>query len=268
MHLSSHTSHAVPFSEWIPLLIIAAGAAVYLYATLRLHNRKGGWSHWRTLSFLFGILLLAVAMLPSLMQWAHHDLRGHMAQHLLIGMYGPLFLVLGAPITLALIALPVEIARGVTAVLRSKIFYFLSHPVIALLLNMGGMYLLYLSPLYVMSLSNSYLHYLIHIHFLVAGYLFAWSIIGQEPVSKRPAFKVRLLVLFISITAHAFLSKFMYAYLYPLHSPHPGSQIQEAARMMYYWGDLSELLLAIVLFGMWYHKKNASRSTEPLQLWH
>src|SRR5690606_12892447 len=139
----------------------------------------------------------------SLMQWAHHDLRGHMAQHLLIGMYGPLFLVLGTPVTLVLKALPVGMARGVTAILRSKVFYFLSHPALALLLNMGGMYLLYLSPLYVLSLSNTYLHYLIHIHFLAAGYLFAWSIIGQEPVPKRPAFMVRLFVLFISIAAHA-----------------------------------------------------------------
>lgn len=261
-----HPSPYISYSEWIPLLIIAAGAAVYLYATLKVKNRKGSWSHWRTFSYLFGILLLIVAMLPSLMHWAHHDLRGHMAQHLLIGMYGPMFLVLGIPITLFLKALPVSMARGVAAILRSNVFYFLSHPVMALLLNMGGMYLLYLSPLYIMSLNNAYLHYLIHIHFLAAGYLFVWSIIGQDPVPKRPSFIIRLSVLFVSIAAHAFLSKYMYAYLYPLHSPHPDSQIQEAAKMMYYWGDLSELLLAVVLFGMWYNKKNASRSIEPSPL--
>jgi putative membrane protein len=128
---------------------------------------------------------------------------------------------------------------------------------------MGGMYLLYLTPLYVESLSNPFLHYIIHFHFLAAGFLFTWSMIGQEPVAKRPTFHVRVLLLFISIAAHAFLSKFMYAYLYPLNSPHNNDQVREAAKLMYYWGDLSELLLATILFGMWYKKRNSNVTASP-----
>jgi putative membrane protein len=188
---------------------------------------------------------------------------GHMVQHLLIGMYGPLFLVLSAPVLLALKALPVNSARTVTAILRSRVFFLLSHPVTTLFLNMGGMYLLYLTPLYVKSLFNPFLHYLIHFHFLAAGFLFTWSMIGQEPVARRPAFGIRVFVLFISIAAHAFLSKYMYAYLYPIHSPHSADQIREAAKLMYYWGDLSELLLAFVLFGMWYQTRNSVIKLEP-----
>ncbi len=36
-------------------------------------------------------------MLPPIAPFAHTDFRGHMAQHMLIGMYAPLALVLGAP---------------------------------------------------------------------------------------------------------------------------------------------------------------------------
>lgn len=263
MQHTSHNMHDASLSDWIPLLLIVVVAVVYLFAYYSIREEKGGWQNWRALSFLSGLVLLGVAMLPSLMTWAHQDLVGHMVQHLLIGMYAPLFLVLGSPILLALKALPVNSARTVTAILRSRIFYLLSHPVTALVLNMGGMYLLYLTPLYVKSLTNSLLHYLIHFHFLAAGFLFTWSMIGQEPVVKRPAFGTRVLVLFISISAHAFLSKFMYAYLYPLNSPHGADQIREAAKLMYYWGDLSELLLAIVLFGIWYQKRSAYVNTAP-----
>ena len=91
-------------------------------------------------------------------------------------MFAPIFLVLVTPVTLALIALPVRISRNVTTLLKGKLFYFLSHPVTAFLLDIGGMYVLYLTPLYNLSLANYYLHYIIHIHFLAAGYLFTWSL--------------------------------------------------------------------------------------------
>ncbi|ALJ01223.1 hypothetical protein DC20_05085 [Rufibacter tibetensis] len=238
-------------------MIVVTG--VYLCGTASVKSGKARWNNWSTISFLTGMGLLGIAVLPTLMQWAHQDLRGHMVQHLLIGMFAPLFLVLGAPITLALKALPVKAARWITSILRSEFFYSISHPITAFVLNIGGMYLLYLTPLYIESLGKPYLHYLMHVHFLLAGYLFTWSMIGPDPVPKHPSFLLRVSVLFISIAAHAFLSKFMYAYIYPLNSPHSAEQIREATKLMYYWGDLSELLLIIALFTIWYRQRKCSR---------
>lgn len=51
----------------------------------------------------------------------------------------------------------------------------------------------------------------------------------------------------------------MYAYLYPLNSPHTEGQIRAAAKLMYYWGDLSELLLTIALFAIWYQKRGRQK---------
>jgi putative membrane protein len=255
-----YLSNAGSLTQWIPLLIIAAIASVYIYAIMSLQQERGGWSRWRSISFMSGAFLLGIAMIPTLMQWAHHDLRGHMVQHLLIGMFAPIFLVLGAPITLVLKILPVKLARAISSILKSKVFYCLSHPLIALLFNMGGMYFLYLTPLYIQSLANPSLHYIIHVHFLAAGYLFTWSLIGPDPAPKRPGLRLRLFVLFISIAAHAFLSKFMYAKLLPLNSPYSAEQIREGAKLMYYWGDLAEVFLLIALFTLWYQKRGHSRN--------
>lgn len=247
------------FADWVPLMVIAIMAVSYLYLLVCLKKKKKNWKIGRTLSFIGGISLLGIAMVPFIVQWAHSDMRGHMVQHLLIAMFAPIFLVLGAPINLALKTLPAKVSRGMIAMMKSRIFYCLSHPVTALLLNMGGMYVLYLTPLYTESFTKPYLHAVIHIHFLAAGYLFTWAIIGPDPAPERPGLRVRILVLFISIAAHAFLSKFMYAYLFPLHSPHTDDQIREGAQLMYYGGDLSELLLTVALFTIWYQNRGRAK---------
>ncbi|NJB84349.1 putative membrane protein [Lewinella marina] len=241
-------------SAWLPLVLVLLLALGYGYGLYRLRDRKRS-DGWRAASFLLGLVLVGTALLPEVARWAHHDLRGHMVQHLLIGMFAPLFLVLGQPVTLALRALPVRLARRVTAVFRYRGVALLTHPVTALLLNIGGMYLLYLTPLYAFVVHAPHLHHLLHFHFLAAGYLFTWSVIGEDPVPRRPRLRLRVIVLFLSVALHATLSKVMYAYLYPRGGIHSAEEIRAAAKLMYYWGDLSELLLIIAVFALWYRKR-------------
>lgn len=204
------------------------------------------------LSFSAGCILVAIAVLPGMMEWGHSSIRGHMVQHLLMAMFAPIFLVMGAPLTLLLRTLPAKASRFITRFLRSAVFSFASHPLMALVLNVGGMFALYLTPLYSISLSNPTVHYAVHVHFLAAGYLFTWSIIGFDPVPRRPPFALRVSVLACSIALHAFLTKYMYAYLLPAETGDSAGEIREAAKLMYYGGDLSELLVLVILFVMRY----------------
>jgi putative membrane protein len=59
--------------------------------------------------------MLGLATSPPLEALAHADARGHMAQHLLLGMYAPLALVLGAPLTLLLGSIPLPPAGPLPA---------------------------------------------------------------------------------------------------------------------------------------------------------
>ena len=254
--------HATPggvlegfLAQWGPLLFLGSLWLVYLWAVGRQYRAGRRWSKRRTAAWLIGVGLLMVAMWPSVAHWAHHDIRGHMVQHLLIGMLAPLGLVLAAPLTLALRTLPTRASRQLTRALRLPWFRVLGHPVAAFVLNIGGMYVLYLTPLYVYMLTHPYVHPLVHLHFLAAGYLFTWAIAGPDPAPHRPGFSLRLGVLFVSIATHAYLSKLMYAHLWPRHTPHPLTQIQEAAQWMYYGGDVAEGLLAVALFAGWYQAR-------------
>jgi putative membrane protein len=233
-------------------LVLLAAAGGYLFAARRARHRNPlqGWNPWRSASFLAGLILLAVALLPPLAPAAHTDFRGHMAQHMLIGMYAPLALVLAAPVTLLLRTLPPIQARRVTAVLRSRPAHLPGHPAVALALSAGSLGVLYFTPLFDIAMRHPAGHSLVHIHFLVSGCLFAYVIAGPDPAPARPSVPARLVYLAIAVAAHALVAQAMYGGFF-VDIPAPIGQVQQGAQIMYYGGDIAELLLAAALVATW-----------------
>lgn len=240
-----------------PAMFVVALAAAYLACQLRLQLTDRTWSGWRSLSFAGGCLMMAFALAPAFMQWAHEDLRGHMVQHLLLGMLAPIALVLGAPVTLALQALPRWAARFLALLLGTRWLRWVAHPVGALSLNIGGMYLLYLTPLYAASLDSRFLQGLLHFHFLVAGFVFSWAVLGgPDRAPHKPSMRLRAAVLFVAIALHAILAKLMVVWQLPVGIEHPPEMVESAAKLMFYGGDVIELLLAAILFSGWLYERN------------
>jgi putative membrane protein len=231
-------------------LVAICAAPLLLYATAATRQLRSGrrWSLWRSGSFFCGVMLVVLALLPS---HAHHSdfaFSAHMNQHLLIGMLAPTFLVMGAPVSLALRTLPQPLGRWCVGLLHSPPLRIWCHPLTALALNFGGMFLLYLTPLYRLSLDHPWLHHFIHLHFLLAGYLFAWSLVGPDPGPRRLRFAARLGILLLAMASHGLFSKLMYIHQFPFNTPHSSADIRAAAQRMYYGGDGAEVLLAILLF--------------------
>lgn len=255
----------VDAASWLaPLLLLGLVVGIYLAGVSAYRARRGRrWSQWRTASWLIGAALVAFALSPVLSTVAHQA-RGHMVQHLLIGMLGPLALVMGAPVSLLLGAAPRSAGRAVATALRSRVLHVVGHPVTAAALNVGGMFALYLTPLYAASVQHEPVHHLVHAHFLAAGYLFAWSIAGPDPAPNRPGIRTRLAVLVLAAAGHSYLGKLLYARAgeLPPGSGHTVAEVEIAAQWMYYGGDIAELLLAAALFATWY--RHAGRSRRPL----
>lgn len=247
-------------SEVVVLAAILAVAAGYLLLAVRRRREARGWSGWRIAAFCTGCLLLVLAVAPEPVIGPAADLPWHMQQHLLIGMYAPLGLVLGAPVTLLLRTLQPRRGRALVRVLRARPLRLLAHPVTALLLTLGGLALLYFTPLYAATTDSPLLHGLVHLHFLAAGCLFAWVIAGPDPAPHRPSVPARLVILGVAIAGHAVLAQLMYAGI-GVRIAAPPAELRAAGDLMYYGGDIAELLLALALVTTWHPR----RSPDPVR---
>ena len=245
------------------LFLIIAVFTTSLYVWANLHsNKKAHLQKWplrRLLFWLSGILCACVALAGPLAAASHHDFRYHMAGHLLLGMLAPLLIALSAPMTLLLRTLSTKNAKRCTHLLKSRLAGFYVNPVTASILNIGGLWLLYTTPLYNWMHMYPILYFLIHVHIFAAGYLFTISIIYIDPISYRQSYTYRTIVFITALAVHGILSKYIYA-----HPPDGviASQAQSGAMLMYYGGDLVDLILIILLFRDWYHSARPRKQAE------
>lgn len=239
----------------LPVLASTALAGTYLVGAVRYRRlRLRPWSAARTIAFVSGTALLTLALSSTGEALAGGGARGHMAQHVAIGMLAPIGLVLGAPVTLFLGVASARARRRAGRLLAGRGVHVLAHPVTSAVLNVGGMYLLYLTPLYARSVESTAVHHAVHLHFVLAGSLFAWAIAGPDPAPRRPGVGVRVVVLVLAAGAHSHLAKLLYAGAgeLPPGSGHGVPEMEVAAQWMYYGGDVAELALAAALFATWY----------------
>ena len=236
--------------ELIPLsmtLLALAGYGIVLY---RLRRRGLRWQVTRVAAMLAGSLCAAAAVLPPI---ASHDelFPVHVAQHLLLGMAAPAFLALSAPVTLTLRTLPRRPRRILLRLLHGFPVAVLAAPATAVVLDLGGLYVLYLTGLYKAAEHNTLVHDAVHVHIFLAGCLLSWAVIGLDPVRRRPGRWVRLTALIIAAAGHDTLSKLIYAWNLPVGGG-PIASRHTGAELMYYGGTVIEVALAAIVMAQWY----------------
>ncbi|WP_440901027.1 cytochrome c oxidase assembly protein [Actinosynnema sp.] len=188
-----------------------AAAVVYLLGARRLRKRGDAWPVGRTVAWVLGCLTVVFATSSGLGRYSPAMFSVHMQAHMLLAMLAPILLVLGAPVTMALRALPVA-GRGnppgprewVLALVHSPVAKALTNPFVALAFFVGSFYGLYFSGLYDVALDHHWAHLAMNAHFLVAGYVFYWPVIGVDPAPNKLPPLGKLGLLFASIPFHAF----------------------------------------------------------------
>ena len=200
-----------PDALMIALLLLAV--ALYVKGVATLKKRGDAWPVNRTIAFAVGIALIDFATSGGLGVYALFSFEYHMLAHMLLGMIAPIFIVLGAPITLALRTLPQSRdgqERGVRAfaltALHSRYSVLLTNPISALALFDGSLFVLYFTNLFGALMQNHAGHLLMNIHFILAGFLFFHVIIGIDPNPRKFPHIVRIVILFGAMSMHAFFS--------------------------------------------------------------
>ena len=193
--------------------ILITLVALYIKGVMVLTKRGDKWPVGRTISFAIGISVIDFATSGGLGLYAHFSFSFHMMAHMFLGMIAPIGLVLGAPMTLALRTLPqgrTPAERGVRgsllAALHSKLGVFFTNPVVALLIFDGSLFGLYFTNLFGNLMQSHLGHLLMNLHFIAAGFLFFFVIIGIDPNPRRIPHLVQMVILFAAMSIHAFFS--------------------------------------------------------------
>lgn len=184
--------------------------ALYGWGVARLVRRGDSWPVGRSVGFTLGVLTVALVMCTGLNDYGMVMFSVHMVQHMVISMVSPILILLGAPVTLALRALPVA-GRGRTGprelllgVLHSRFVAVVSHPAFTIPLFIASLYGLYFTPLFDFLMESKTGHVAMMVHFLAVGLVFFWPIMGVDPGPHRPGYVMRMLELFAGMPFHAF----------------------------------------------------------------
>jgi len=201
--------------EWSadPFFLVAClvGLGLYGWGVVRLTRRGDKWPVGRTIAFVVGVLTVLLVMCTKLNDYGMVMFSVHMVQHMVISMLSPILILLGAPITLALRALPVAATRGhkgprelLLMFLHSHYMRIITHPAFTIPLFIASLYALYFTPIFDFLMGSKTGHIAMMCHFLAVGLVFFWPIMGVDPGPNRPGYLMRMLELFAGMPFHAF----------------------------------------------------------------
>ena len=200
-------------ADALMLGILVFATALYIKAVVLLSRRGVKWPIGRTISFAFGISLLDYSTSGGLGLYGIFSFQYHMIAHMVLSMIAPIFLVLSAPITLALRTLPQgrnSDERGIRgwfiSILHSKVSMIWTHPIVVLAIFDGSLFALYFTSLFGNLMTSHFGHLLMNLHFIGAGLLFFFVIVGVDPNPRRTHHLVRMVILLAAMSIHAFFS--------------------------------------------------------------
>jgi len=200
-------------ADALMLGILVFATALYIKGVVNLSRRQIRWPVGRTISFAFGISLLDYSTSGGLGLYGIFSFQYHMIAHMILSMIAPIFIVLSAPITLALRTLPQgrnSEERGIRgwfiSILHSKVSMIWTHPIVVLAIFDGSLFALYFTSLFGDLMSSHFGHLLMNLHFIGAGLLFFFVIVGVDPNPRRTHHLVRMVILLAAMSIHAFFS--------------------------------------------------------------
>ncbi|THA23388.1 cytochrome c oxidase assembly protein [Streptomyces sp. RKND-216] len=264
-----------------PFFLVGCLLALLLYGAgvVRLRWRGDAWPVSRTAGFVLGVLSVGLVMCTGLNEYGMVLFSAHMVQHMIISMLSPILLLLGAPVTLALRALPAA-GRGrrgprelLVALLHSRYVRVVSHPAFTIPLFIASLYGLYFTSLFDLLMSSRAGHLTMMVHFLAVGLVFFWPIMGVDPGPHRPGYVMRMLELFAGMPFHAFFGIALMMASEPLigtYADPPASlgvtalEDQEwAGGIAWAFSEIPSVLVLIALVFQWYFsEERAARARD------
>jgi cytochrome c oxidase assembly factor CtaG/putative copper export protein len=260
--------------DWLWLAVAIIAVILYLLGVRRLRARGDSWPAGRTIGWVLGwaIFVWATSGAPGV--YGRVQFSVHMVMHMTVSMAVPILLVLAAPVTLALRTLtprhdntlgPRELLLDLV---HSRYLAVIGNPIVAAAIFFGSLIVFYFSPLFELALRTHTGHVLMTTHFLLAGYLFAWVLVGIDPGPRRWPPVFLLVILFGTISFHAFFgvaltsgtSLLAPTYFQGLHLPWAVDLLADqrtGGAVAWGIGELPTLILALLVTLAWVRSDRA-----------
>ena len=250
------------------LSLSLVAAALYAIGYLRLRRRGDSWPIARLVCWMVGIGLVIWCTNASIALYAQVSVGLHMVQHMTLTMLAPIFLVLGAPATLALRALKPSTTqqRGprewLLWLLNSPVAMVLTNPFYVFIVYVFGTYALYLTGAFATLMGTHIGHVAMQAHFLISGYLFAWVLIGIDPRPRPVPYWGRILMLLLALAFHGFfavslmmrtepLAPEWYSVVRPDWVTNPLGDTLAGAQVAWGLSEIPTLILLVVIAIQW-----------------
>jgi putative copper resistance protein D len=258
--------------EWSadPFFLVAClvGLALYGWGVARLVRRGDRWPVARTVAYGIGVLTVGLTMCTRLNDYGMVMFSVHMVQHMILSMLSPILILLGAPVTLALRALPVA-GHGrkgprelLLVLLHSRYMRVVTHPAFTIPMFVASLYGLYFTPLFDFLMGSKTGHVAMMVHFFAVGLVFFWPIIGVDPGPHRPGHLMRMLELFAGMPFHAFFGIALMMASSPMVDTftHPPASLgidalgdqTSAGGIAWAFSEIPSVLVLIALLFQWY----------------
>lgn len=196
--------------DWLWVAVAVFGLVAYILGLLKVLRRGDSWSWFRTVNWVIGLGVLTYVTSGPPAVYGRVLFSAHMVDHMALTMVAPIFLVLGAPVTLALRALTPrrDSSRGprewLLIFIHSKFSQLVTHPLFAAANFAGSIVLFYYSDAFGYAMRDHVGHELMNLHFALTGYIFVLTMIGTDPLPRRAPYPMRLLLLLATMGFHAF----------------------------------------------------------------
>ena len=196
--------------DWLWVAIVLTLAVSYLAGMIKVRRRGDKWPVVRALCWLVGLAALTYVTSGAPAVYGMVLFSTHMLAHMSLTMVVPLFLVLGAPVTLALKALTPRgdgtrgIREWILIGVHSWFSKLVTNPIFAAVNFAGSIVIFYYSELFGFALRQHVGHELMVVHFLLTGYIFVLTMIGIDPLPYRAPYPLRLVILLATMAFHAF----------------------------------------------------------------
>ena len=263
-----------PWTAWnvnpLPTLLLLLAANWYLTGLSRWERPSHPIRMWQKISFFAGLLVLFVALQTPIEALAEHMFSFHQLQHIMLRMFGPLLILLGAPLTPMLRGLPPWALKGVVRPLvrnprTRRAYEILTNPVITTVLFLSILFIWQVPGAHNAALRNPALHEFMHFTMLSSGFLFWWLVVDPKPHRSPMHYGLRVLYLGLIVipntmlgAAITFTDHVIYSAYAEVEQPYNISLMtdqQIGGTVLWVPGDMMSVIVAGIVMIMWYQRE-------------